>query len=86
MKSAKTIIAKIETGHWLLLERDFRGDCTFEIWGVHPLRGRLGPAGEQVVKERACSAAQQHLDNHGLSSGFDERELSWRVAVSQELS
>jgi len=85
MRSAIKIITKIEAGHWLLLELDFQGDWTFEIWGIHPLRGHLGPAGEQAVKE-ARVAARLDLDNHGLSSGFlDEPSLSWRVAVSQQL-
>jgi hypothetical protein len=87
MKSAKKIIAKIEAEHWLLLNRDFEGDWTFEIWGVHPLFGRVGLVSEQAAKQQALFAARQHLENHGLpSTPLPAAELSWRVAVLQQVA
>ena len=87
MKSAKKIIAKIEAEHWLLLECSFEGDWTLEIWGVHPLSRRVGPVGEQTAKQQALCAARQHLENYGLSSApLQGSELSWRVAVLQQVA
>jgi hypothetical protein len=87
MKSAETIIAKIEADHWLLLKREFGGDWSFEVWGIHPLSGRVGIVGEDTAKEHALCAAQQHLENYGLPSvPLQPSELSWRVAVLQQVA
>jgi hypothetical protein len=87
MKSAKTIIARIEAEHWLLLECSFEGDWIFKIWGVHPLSRRVGPVGEQTAKQQALCAARQHLESYGLSSApLQASEVPWRVAVLQQVA
>jgi hypothetical protein len=87
MKSAETIIAKIEADHWLLLKREFGDDWSFEVWGIHPLRGRVGVVSKDTAKEHALRAAQKHLENCGLPGvPFQASELLWRVSVLQQVA
>ena len=83
MKELRKLVARVDKDHWILLSQNLSGDeWTFLIWGTYPLSGNLSAVSELEAKARAQSAAQEHLQQHGLRRGpANPPELNWRVAV-----
>jgi hypothetical protein len=83
MKELRKLVARVDKDHWILLSQNLSSDeWTFLIWGTYPLSGNFGAVSEPEAKERAQSAAQEHLQQHGLRRGLaDSPELTWRLAV-----
>jgi hypothetical protein len=87
VKYLETLIARIETGHWLLLSQQPEGNWTFEIWGTYPLAGSFGATSDEAAQELLFCIAKPHLEQHGVSVDLtDVADLSWRVAVRQDRS
>ena len=82
MRCLQRFCAKVEPSHWVVLNEDVAGYWSFVIWGGHPLSGRFSAEREQDAKEKALTAAREHLQEHGLQSNLTgASEPVWRVAV-----